>query len=346
MSNQRINYLTLASVISAFAVVMLHTNSVFWLFSTETYWLTANFIESVMYFAVPVFFMISGATLIDYRDRYTTKEFFQKRINKALMPFVVWSIFGVVFMRLLNGETLVPMEPAQWKEIVLNLVNNNVVGVYWFFGPLFCAYLCIPLFSAVEKNIRMKVFQYLVGATLIFNILLPFLNAVFSLGYSNWLKLDVTIEYLFFVLVGYILNKRELEKKWRIGSYIIGLIGLLLHMVGTYVSSVEAGSLVMLYKGYVNLPCVLYSIAIFVFIKEIGGKIKNKNVWRFINWAGKYTFAIYLMHWFVMTLVVKIFQFDQYTLTYRIGGAVFICAICIFITWIMRKIPILKKIVP
>lgn len=59
-------YLTILSVISAIAVVMLHTNGCFWRFSYERYWFTANIIESVMYFAVPVFFMISGATLLDY----------------------------------------------------------------------------------------------------------------------------------------------------------------------------------------------------------------------------------------------------------------------------------------
>ena len=83
-------YLSFLSVVACLAVVFLHTNGCFWNFSaTGRYWLTANIIESVFYFAVPVFFMISGATLIDYSERYSTTVFFKKRILKTVIPFVI-----------------------------------------------------------------------------------------------------------------------------------------------------------------------------------------------------------------------------------------------------------------
>ena len=63
-------YISILSVISSLAVVILHTNGCFWTFSYNGHWPSANVIESVMYFAVPIFFMISGATLIDYNERY------------------------------------------------------------------------------------------------------------------------------------------------------------------------------------------------------------------------------------------------------------------------------------
>ena len=104
MAKKRIHYLSLMSIISAFAVVMLHTNGCFWSFSTERYWVTANIIESVMYFAVPVFFMITGATLIDYRERYSTKQYVEKRIQKTVVPFLIWSVIGVVYL-IINKKT-------------------------------------------------------------------------------------------------------------------------------------------------------------------------------------------------------------------------------------------------
>ena len=65
--------LTFIQVICALAVVTLHTNGVFWSFSsTERYWFTANIVESVFYFAIPLFFMITGITLLDYQKRYST----------------------------------------------------------------------------------------------------------------------------------------------------------------------------------------------------------------------------------------------------------------------------------
>ncbi len=49
------NYITILSILSAFSVVLLHANECCWDFSYENYWLTANVIESVFYFAVPIF---------------------------------------------------------------------------------------------------------------------------------------------------------------------------------------------------------------------------------------------------------------------------------------------------
>ena len=56
---QRIEYLPFVSVIAAFSVLILHSNGVFWVFSTDSYWKSANVIESVFYFAVPLFCMLS-----------------------------------------------------------------------------------------------------------------------------------------------------------------------------------------------------------------------------------------------------------------------------------------------
>ncbi|MBQ3865619.1 MAG: acyltransferase family protein, partial [Clostridia bacterium] len=95
---QKSAYITLLSVIGSIAVVLLHSNGCFWNFSAEArYWKTANVIECVFYFAVPVFFMISGATLLDYRERYDTAAFLKKRALKTVVPFLFWSLFGVVW---------------------------------------------------------------------------------------------------------------------------------------------------------------------------------------------------------------------------------------------------------
>ncbi|WP_432645875.1 acyltransferase family protein [Mediterraneibacter gnavus] len=53
-------------------------------------WILSLFIEKVCFFAVPVFFMITGATLIDYPKRYNLKTYVKKRINKTVIPWLAW----------------------------------------------------------------------------------------------------------------------------------------------------------------------------------------------------------------------------------------------------------------
>ncbi len=63
-------------VMATVFVLFLHTNGCFWSFSaTEQYWRSANIIECVFYPAVPLFYMVTGITLMDFFDRYSLGEF-------------------------------------------------------------------------------------------------------------------------------------------------------------------------------------------------------------------------------------------------------------------------------
>lgn len=76
------NYITFLSIVSAIAVVILHTNGCFWIFSNNRYWYTANIIECIFYFAVPVFFMITGITLMNYRENMIQRHILKKELLK------------------------------------------------------------------------------------------------------------------------------------------------------------------------------------------------------------------------------------------------------------------------
>ena len=51
-------YIQILGVIACLAVVAMHVNGCFWQFSYDRYWITANIIECICYFAVPIFFMM------------------------------------------------------------------------------------------------------------------------------------------------------------------------------------------------------------------------------------------------------------------------------------------------
>lgn len=64
-------------------------------------WVMSMCIEKIFVFAVPVFFMITGATLIDYPQKYDDKTYFKKRISKVLIPWLAWGGGGILFILLL-----------------------------------------------------------------------------------------------------------------------------------------------------------------------------------------------------------------------------------------------------
>ena len=91
----------LLNVIACFAVVMLHCTTTVFANSGDTEWHLDVLFQSICIFAVPVFFMISGANLLGYREKYDTKTFFVKRFRKVVFTLVVASIIVYVCQPLL-----------------------------------------------------------------------------------------------------------------------------------------------------------------------------------------------------------------------------------------------------
>ncbi|MCI7429236.1 MAG: acyltransferase family protein [Methanobrevibacter sp.] len=321
-------------------------NGCFWQFSsTGRYWITANMIECVFYFAVPVFFMISGAMLIDFNKKYSLREYFTKRINKTLIPYIVWSFLGLAF-QIWYLQSVLPSN-VNITYILNGLLNGNLVNVYWFFIPLFCTYLTIPLFALIPTEKRKDIFTYIVVLGFIINVAVPFLNNVFNIGLSYSISLGVVSNLLFYTLVGYLLHNYEISKQKRYFLYLFAVIGLIMHFAGTYYASMAAGEISYLYKGYANLPAVLYSVGIFTFIKydlnKIMGNLKVNNL---VNFLRNYTFGIYLIHLYVLRIIVKVFSLNTKSIIYRISAPFLIFGVCVLIIHLLRKIPLMKKILP
>ena len=338
--------LTFIQVISAIAVVTLHTNGCFWWFSaTERYWFTANIIESVFYFAVPVFFMVTGITLLDYQERYSTKQFFKKRFEKTVIPYIAWSLVGVVFLLLMRE---VKLDDLSAKWIINGLLSTNgIIDLYWFFQPLFCAYLAIPIFAAIDKEKKQRIVGYMIQLALIVNVTVPFFNNVLQLGLTWTYQLSVASGYLLYVLGGWYIYHFPPTKEQKVVIVVLGVIGLLAHIIGTYSLSMRAGSIQRVYKGYNNLPCVLYSFAVFQIMRDISGWVKSLPPFEtVINFLGKYTFPLYLLQWFLLRIISKLALFDLKIIYYRLLGPYLILIVVVGVTWFLRKIPVLKRIVP
>ena len=340
---KRKTYLQVLSVLSCFAVIFLHVNHCFWDFGYEDYWILANFIESIMYFAVPVFFMITGATLLNYRKRYSTKKYFQKRIHKVVIPYVIWSIIGILFML---AYRRIALEDISLKMIVDTFMNGNVVTVYWYFIPLFAVYLSIPVLSSIEENQQQNIFGYMIIISFMTVSLLPLVFKLIDIPYNGSLQFPVGMNHIIFVLIGYYVDHYELSKKQRMMIYVLGILGFLAHWLGTWYASYQIGEVSRLWKGYTNAPSVLYASAIFVFFKYF----PNESIMNVLEKVSSYfknvTFGTYLIHWYIIQMILTILPISQRQVIYRIIGPFVIMIICSMIIKTMQKIPMVKNSVP
>lgn len=343
-------YFDLLNIFACFAVVALHVNGAVHTFAKTRNWVSCMFIEALFYFAVPVFFMLTGATLMNYRKRYDTGAFFKKRIFKTFVPFIIWSIIGICWsifytkgMKISDINT-----PAKFISAVINCKG---MGIYWFFPALFSVYLTIPLFSLVDEDKRIGkkgIFTYLILVYIVLNVLLPFVCRLTGIQWNSALNAVSCGGYVVWFLVGYLLANTDINKKFRILIYILGLIGFFMYFYLTVQNSFKTGKFDKTYAGYMNIPAMLMGTAVFVFFKY--GKWnfidKHEKAVRFVRNLSSASFGVYLIHYYLKDFSIRHFGIDPRSTLYRIVGTFIIYGLSVIIVRVIQKSPVIRKMVP
>lgn len=322
---EKSHYLSLARVFAAIAIIILHTDETWMTISRDSYWLIDNIIIGIVRFGVPIFFMTTGATLMDYRDRYDTKTFYKKRLVSVVIPLFIWRFIAIVFEKI-TGAT-------------------GISFLYWFLFALIGMYLCIPVFSALKDDLKELVITSVIIISFVLNYLMPFVTDIFNISVMTP-PFNVGEQFIIYILLGYMLHKKQLSLPIRIVSYLFSLLGLFIIIFGTYYRSLKTGVLDHAFGDTLYLPCLLWATGVFIFFKQIGPKITNKKVINIINFLNGYVMASYILHPYILRYVLRPLTDDVYSLTYKLGAPIINFLICVLIAYIIKKIPVLRKILP
>ncbi len=335
-------YINVLNVLACIAVVFIHTSEAFWIFSYEPYWLFANIIHCASLFCVPIFFMISGCNLIDYREKYSTIEFFKKRFIKTFIPFAGWSFIALISAIITKKCDI---SSLSLSYIISIIFNCKYIGIYWFFIALFSVYLCIPAISSIPENKRKKTFLYILIMWFTFNTALPFTSRLLNIEWNNYMKFPLATDYMFYIIAGYYIGNYNIKKYYRYIIYVLGIIGMSANIILTYKYSYEAASVAAPVGDYLSITTLLYSIAVFTLFRYMPEKITCK-LNKFCAPISKFTFGVYLSHiyfWFF----IKYSNFLNYLNPFvMIFGGIISFTAAIIVTIVMKKIPYIKMFVP
>lgn len=342
MEKKRYQFIDFLNMFACLCVIFMHCNGIVHSFENSRAWKESMLIETAAYWAVPVFFMISGATLMEYRDKYRTGTFFKKRILKTGIPFIVWVLICLVF----KTEYGI-MEPDLTVSGIAAMYNNTTTeNVYWFFIPLFMCYLSMPVLSLLKDNKRILI--YMASAAFMIYSVYPMACTALKIPPNSAVMFPAAGGYLLFVILGYLLMKGNMSKRQRGFIYAVGIIGFVVRYGFTVVWSVKSGVLNRTFWGYLNFPSVFLAVGVFVLAKYIpwekfaGGK-KCRSIISSIAGA---SFGVYLMHMIVYRLLQDLTGLSMYSYTWRFAMPIFIYVICVAITLLLKKIPVIKWIVP
>ena len=338
----RVVYFDCLNIAACFSVIALHCNQMVHTWQPGKNWLFALLIEVLFYWAVPIFLMLTGATLMRYRDRYDTKTFLSKRIKRTVIPFVAWSFIWFLLYSTRNAD--VHLGPRSFLNMML---NNQIEQVYWFFFPLFSIYLSMPLLSLLADN--KKALAYGVSASFILQSVLPYALPILGIEWPGSISILALSGNLLFTALGYLLSTTELNKKQRMAIYILGILGTIFRFAYTEISSETIGAVDRLYFNYLAFPAVLQGAAVFTLFKYLDFSFIGAKATHLLSTVSSCSFGVYLIHKPILDhfiLSPQGLNIPMTSIALRTVGAVIFYIACVGIILLLKKIPLIRKIVP
>lgn len=256
-------------------------------------WQIGNLFDSAVRFCVPVFFMISGALILN-RD-YEIKEFLRKRIYRIVLPFLFWSVIYVAYNTFVSGTKSVALSDF-FKKLVIGLLHGAEYHL-WFIYVLIGLYLFLPILrawvkSASELELRYFILIWLV--TILYGApgLNSYLPNISLLNFSG---------YIGYFVLGYYLFKYGTANKYLIFGLII--VGFLSTVLGTLFASKVQNGLVVYFYNYLTFNVAINSAGMFLLIKNY--EFKSKMIRKGLAIVSKHSFGIYLSHVLVLSELKK-----------------------------------------
>ncbi|MBR4326999.1 MAG: acyltransferase [Bacteroidales bacterium] len=337
MSSTRVSYFDALNVFSCFSVIALHCNGIFHQYTQTAAWNFSAVIQVLFYCAVPVFFMLSGATLLRYNERYSTTDFYKKRLKKTLIPYL---FFSVLFYALhcIIVHYVKPTDGEESLTLLQILVSGKApFSNFWFFIPLFMLYLFMPALSKIAL-LPQKTMLFLCGAMIFFQGAYPVIAFFFDLK-----SITAPIGgYALYMFLGLLLHENDFEKDNKIYFSVVSL-ALIAFATRLYLLFENADHRIDLLMTYHGLYAILPSMAIFMTFKRFLNKHNDT-----IKLLSGLSFGVFLIQQFVIQCCFSIAKkiTPNYEILMQTIGIIFVYLICCLIVFIVRKIKILQWMFP
>lgn len=283
--------------------------------------------------AVPVFFMISGALLLNPKKEITYKKALEY-VGRMLFVLVTFG-YAFAFVETAYGNHSITIETFYWAA--LSVLCKSSWGHLWFIYDMLGIYLLLPLFKSFINGASKRDVSLLVVILGVFGTLVPTINGglYMNIAIPTWFGSSV----FYFVLGYYLHTYIEFSPVWAIVAIAAVLIEA--RIVGYYILVIGE------YASWAHQPSsafvALYAAGIFLCAKKyLNREIKNK----LLLTIASASFCIYIIHpvftnllyrafdWINVGLPPVVFELTTYVLVFVPS---LICAVLI------KKLPVFKK---
>lgn len=309
-ARKRYQWVNLLNVIACIAVIALHVTLNVFTPERSRAWLTSLIIHALCIFATPIFFMISGMNLLNYRKRYSTKDFFLKRLKRVGVALICASLlcyllFGLFPHSFYNCDSyLTAFGPIDFLE---RFFSNSINDIYWFLYSIIYLYLLTPLLSLAVSNKRTM--TYLLALTGFSCFVIPLLQ---QLGVSNtylnplfgWSAFSYT-PLFYYLAGGYIGNHVPMPVAPNKKRTLFLAALFVLSFSGMVVIGLAANGAFgpQMSNKFVDFPtstasplCALETLSLFLLARQLDQFLQGEAIGALLTRLSKLSFNVYLIH--------------------------------------------------
>lgn len=166
-------------------------------------WYYSLFLNTLRDIAVPMFVLISGALLLDKKETLT--KFTKKRINRVIIPYLVWTIIFILFTYMCS-QIGIGKPNLSLESIISSVATIRLVGIptyFWFVQMIFVVYIVIFILNKLNER-----YPNTLKIALVLGLIII---AAYNL---NIIPLERPSNYPFyaiFAVIGYYLSKIDLK---------------------------------------------------------------------------------------------------------------------------------------
>lgn len=340
MSQNKKVYLEAIRVIAVVLVIFNHTDGFVYYRETENglTWIYSMVLAIICRTAVPLFFMVSGALLLEKEESFSV--LFKKRIFRILLVLVIVSL-GYYFFDMGRGRIV----DAGAADFLIKLLTNGIRESFWFLYAYLAVLLTLPFFRKLAPRMNKQLIIYLIILKAVSELLVPFVNLIF--GISITFDIGFVGSYIYYMLLGFCLIPTEKKESQTVKTGILWLcfggllvfnmavMGLLYKVTGEY----PAAGL----DFFVFLTAPLIWMIMQRSVERIPGQSKINQC---IIAMGSCVFGIYLLDNFIRWQLLPVYLFLSEKTVGVLACSVYVILVFIIgflYTWILKKIPVIKR---
>ena len=305
-------------------------------------------------FAVPLFFMMSGALLFN-RDELKI-GYVVKRLLKLAFIIVLFSFFRFFFRKYvyfsINPDVVTTLMTLDYGLFFKLIYQRPLEPDFWYLY-LYASFLFVsPFLYLVSKNFQRRHLFYLAAVFFIFGAAVPCLEYLFSknevllydMFRNKWM-------YSFYPVVGYYLEHKmkDVSDKNLTVLWGVNLLTIFVSMYLTYDNIYQPGKEIKFSETFHNIFAPFNAAVLYITFKRKteNVSVKTQKVFTFL---AKGVFTAFLFHpYFVFALVPPDLPADVAdnpfpTVMFMINTIMFFFFSGIVIYCVLSRIPVVKKI--